>query len=533
MSNMFRLTEEDEAQAVPLLPTIVVNPGELSWQVGAAQDALIKAADSEPVYQRSGRLVRPVIEELDATRNRKTKICQLVPIDPTFMRVILSRVAGWERHDRRANENFATDPPNIVAMGLLSSVGEWKFAAVQGVISTPTMRPDGSLLLSAGFDAKTGLLLVEPPPMPPLIALPTKDDAIAALRLLKELLVEFPFVDDVSRAVALSGLITPVVRGAFSNAPMHTARASTPGTGKSYLWDTVAAIVIGQPMPVLSAGESRAELEKRIASALYKAQPLISLDNLTGELNSDFLCQVIERPNVETRELGKTFNFPVNTRGNSMFATGNNFTLVDDLTRRSLTAGLDARMERPELRQFKFDPVARVLANRGEYIRAALTICSAYVVAGRPNPAPKLASFESWSDTVRSPLMWLGEEDSVKSMEQARAEDPTLIELSTMLEEWSRLFGIGGENRLKLEAVLATALSKDKENEGSELEPRHPDFYGVLVDIAFRNHGRRAEPDARTLASWLRNKKGRVVGGKRFMNEAHGRHALWWVEECK
>jgi hypothetical protein len=531
VSNMFRLTEEEEAQATPLLTTITVNGGELSWQVAAAQDALLRHAQRHPIYQRSGRLVRPVCEEVDAAKGRKTKVCQLIPSDQTHMRLVLSRVAGWEKYDKRAKEAFPIDPPKDVAASILSAVGEWPFPAVFGVISTPTMRPDGSILLSTGYDAKTGLLLVEPPAMPPLIPLPTKDDAIAALAILKDLLVEFPFVDKVSRAVALSGIITAVVRGAFSNTPMHTARASTPGTGKSYLWDIVAAIVIGQAMPVLSAGESRAELEKRIAAALYKAQPLISLDNLTGELDSEFLCQVIERPNVETRELGKTFNFPINTRGNCMFATGNNFTLVDDLCRRALTCNLDAGVERPELRQFKFDPVGKVLADRGKYIRAALTICVAYATVGRPDLKPKLASFEGWSDAVRSALTWLGEDDPVLSMEQSRAEDPTRIEHETMLDEWSREIGEGAGNRIKLDAALAVALSKREEN--GELQPTHPDFYNVLMDIAYRQHKRRIEPDALTLSAWMRTKKGRVCGGKRFMNTADGKKTYWWVETCK
>ena len=86
------------------------------------------------------------------------------------------------------------------------------------------------------------------------------------------------------------------------------------------------------------------------------------------------------------------------------------------------------------MRQFDFDPVERVLANRGEYIAAALTICRAYIVAGRPI---RLRDWHhsrgEWSDTVRSALMWLGQEDAVKSMENARAEDPERVELSDML----------------------------------------------------------------------------------------------------
>ena len=37
---------------------------------------------------------------------------------------------------------------------------------------------------------------------------------------------------------------------------------------------------------------------------------------------------------------------------------------------------------------------------------------------------------------MRSALMWLGQEDAVKSMENARAEDPERVELSDMLKYW-------------------------------------------------------------------------------------------------
>ena len=56
-----------------------------------------------------------------------------------------------------------------------------------------------------------------------------------------------------------------------------------------------------------------------------------------------------------------------------------------------------------------------VMADRGKYIAACLTICRAYIAAGRPDKLPKLASFGGWSDTVRSALVWLGEADPVKS----------------------------------------------------------------------------------------------------------------------
>jgi hypothetical protein len=260
-------------------------------------------------------------------------------------------------------------------------------------------------------------------------------------------------------------------------------------------------------------------------------QPLISIDNISGDLGGDALCQIIERPVVDIRVLGVSKNVRIEARGTSVFATGNNFTLVGDLCRRVITINLDAGMERPELRQFKFDPVERVLEDRGKYIAAALTMCRAYFVAGRPDKAPKLASFEDWSDTVRSALIWLGKEDPVKSMELARQEDPELIELAEMLEAWSEVMGTGGDSRAKLADVLLRCESMSRDNEDGELAPSYPRLNAALKVVGQRYLGKAALPDARQLGKWLQRFKGRPVGGKKFMNRPDPKHgAQWWVE---
>src|SRR4029079_3845618 len=113
----------------------------------------------------------------------------------------------------------------------------------------------------------------------------------------------------------------------------------------------------------------------------------------------------------------------------TLFATGNNIRLVGDMTRRSITSSLDAQLERPEVRRFKADPLKQVLATRGLYVAAVLTIVRAYIMAGQPNRLLPLASFEDWSDKVRSALVWLGEADPIDTIALARAEDPELQDL--------------------------------------------------------------------------------------------------------
>ena len=76
---------------------------------------------------------------------------------------------------------------------LLNRFGDWTFPVLAGIITTPTLRPDGTILKDAGYDQATQLLLIDPPPMTEIAEKPTEGDALAALKLLKDLLAEFPF----------------------------------------------------------------------------------------------------------------------------------------------------------------------------------------------------------------------------------------------------------------------------------------------------------------------------------------------------
>jgi putative DNA primase/helicase len=143
---------------------------------------------------------------------------------------------------------------------IITMIDEWPFPPLFGVISTPIMRPDGSLLVEEGYDPVTGFVLFNPPPMPPIPKHPCKQDALDALALLNnDLLKEFPFADNESRSVAMSMQWTPVLRSAFGAVPMHVTTSPEAGTGKSYLQDIASAIAIGERCAVLSVAEDQRE----------------------------------------------------------------------------------------------------------------------------------------------------------------------------------------------------------------------------------------------------------------------------------
>ena len=275
-------------------PVLKVVGGQLSGNANKAEEFLIAAG--VPFFERSNELVRPIVKDVDTFRGNKTSVAQLAPVSETYMRDMLCRMVKWYRFDLRTNRWVPVDPPRDVAGTILARAGEWKFPSVAGIITAQTMRPDGTILQQPGYDPTTRLLLVDPPQMKPIPDEPSENQARAALELLESLLAEFPLVDDRAKSVALSTLITPVVRGAFPSTPMHIADAPVAGSGKSYLFDTAAVIAIGQPMPVIAAGCNEEELEKRLGAALLAGQTLVTIDNVNGTLMSDALCQMIERP---------------------------------------------------------------------------------------------------------------------------------------------------------------------------------------------------------------------------------------------
>lgn len=477
-----------------------------------AEVALIMA--NVPFYARAGEIVRPIIEQVAAFKGRKTKIARLKPVTVDMMRDYLSRVARWEKFDGRSRKFVVTDPPHDVAKIILARDGDWRFPPLTGIITTPTLRPDGSILSEPGYDPATGLLLMLPPPMPDIPECPSQDDALAALILLDDLLNEFPFVGGADRSVALSALMTPVARGAMQVVPLHAITAPEAGTGKSFLIDLASAITIGEIAPVIAAGRDEEETEKRLVAELMTGQPIVSIDNLNGVLGGDFICQAIERPIIKPRVLGRSENRRIENTV-TLFGNGNNIHLLGDVVRRVVLCSMDANMERPELRAFGGNPITVVLANRGRYIAAVLTIVRGYLAAGCPNPCAPLASFEDWSRLVRSSLVWLGQADPVETMEAARVDDPNLINLRAVVAAWHAAIG---ENKPLTAGELCDMASSDA-----------TELYKAISAVA--GVPGRGEIEARKLGRWLGRNKRRIVEGLKIFGEkdAHTKQIKWWL----
>ena len=491
-----------------VLPMIHVVDGEIARVVDELQDILINAG--KPVFIRAGALVQPIYVTHDAGDGRKTRVTIIQPYDAGRLRYLVNkRVVRFVRHDGRRRRVTVIDPPEKVLSTLLV-LKHWKFQQLYGVFNSPTMRPDGSIICDRGYDAETHLWLEWEDdiklPFDVIHGQPTKDDAIAALQLLKGLMTGFPFVSQLDEAIALAAIMTAVLHGAFNLSPMFLFVAHTSGDGKSYMADLIAAIATGKLCPVIAASRSEEEMQKQLATVLLDSPSMISLDNLTRDVNDEILCQMCTQTFIKVRILGKSEMSECTWRG-TLLGTGNNIQFSADMLRRGLTCQINAKMENPESRHFAFDPIERVLQDRGKYIAAVLTIARAYILdENKVQCAPN--GFNKWSAMVREPLLWLGCEDPAKSVAAARTQDRARV-ADKIIIGW--VVANFGTRPFTARALTEAARDQDLGNFGGAMTPlRHPELHDALLEVA---PGARNQLEVRSVGRWLT----KTVGKTRFL----------------
>jgi putative DNA primase/helicase len=492
------------------LPEITVEAG-LRHEAADAGIAALRAADVA-FYQRDQSIVRVCAVPAKCVDGSIIRTPGIAEVGYAFLSRALGGVARWQKCDRRG-KLVRIDPPRPMVEQISNMAGEWPFPVLAGVVGTPTMRPDGTLLLAEGYDASTGLVLVRALRMPPISEQPTQAEAEAALRLIDGLLNEFPFrdgggIESVDRAVALSELMTPVLRGAMQAAPMHLANAPQPGTGKSYLADLTSEIATGKQCAVVAFSPNPAETEKRLNGSALEGHPIIALDNASGAIEGDLLCQLTERPLLQLRPLG-TSKMTRIANTFTVLANGNNTVIAADMVRRTIECRFDANMEAPETRVFRDDPLAKIRQNRGAYVAAVLTIARAYICAGKPGRLGPLASYEPWSDFVRSPLVWLGRADPVASMASLRSLDPTRQTRTAVFTAWANELDVGG-------AYLTPDLIERANDQGTSGDYLRPRLRDALLEVA---RSRVGGIDAKRLGRWLAKTENNLAAGLKLTSD--------------
>jgi hypothetical protein len=282
---------------------------------------------------------------------------------------------------------------------------------LRGVIHTPVLRPDGTLLTAPGYDPATGLLHLPQPGLtvPPVPDRPTHLDVKTAVALLEEMVAGFPFVTAHHRANYLGLLFTPLLR-TLAPPPykLGAIEAHQPGSGKSLLATILRTIHGGVVRSELPADE--AELSKQLAAILMVTTgPVVTWDNVSGLVRSSVLAGLLTERTLSDRPLGVT-DFRSFANDRLWTVTGNNMALGGDLSRRTIGVLIDPGVPQPEKREdFAIPNLAEWVENRrGELLAALLTVIRAWVLEGQPVARAGSDGYARWVGSVRAILTLAG-----------------------------------------------------------------------------------------------------------------------------
>lgn len=386
----------------------------------AAEDAekLAEALSKDPtLYTRGGALVR--VRDVDGlpcveAHDRWSIMGPLAQYAPTHM---ITKF-GAKR----------CDPPETTVTTMLRMPAWPGSRVLTDVLTSPTLRIDGSPIAAPGYDEEARALLWELPgrSLAGFEVGRTRADGRRALRSLLEVIENFP-LDDQGRCVWLALLLTlasrPLVKGPV---PMFIADAPLGGSGKSLLITLASIITNGAECPTMAAPYSE-EATKVYYAVGASGRPLLFLDNCDRKSpESDALEQAVTQGQISTR-LMRT-NREASTPFRCVVAiSGNNVSFSDTFERRALRIRLGAvadgprEFAQPRVREWcqKFSTglLGHVLTALRAFLEARARQDPSTLAAP---PTRTLVSFEEWSALVPQCLAWYGLPDVVAGAVEER-----------------------------------------------------------------------------------------------------------------
>jgi putative DNA primase/helicase len=352
-------------------------------------------------------------------------------------------------------------------MGMVCNLMTWaldshrlRFPVLAGVAQTPLFRPDFSIVTETGYDPVTRYWVDYQLPRLNIPFLPTKEELRAAVALLRNLFVDFPFAN-ASFASAIATMLTTVLRVAIDGfVPMNLVTAPWARTGKGKLIGVMMIVLSGRAPAQFTLPKDEEELRKKITTFLAEGAAVMVIDNISRTLESDVLCALLTEQTHKDRLLGSNTGVEIPMRS-VLIASGNNIQVRGDLRFRCYWTRLDAKTSEPWKRNNFQHPNIEQWAreHRTELLSALLTLPRAWVAAGKPNAenVPVLGGFEEWSRIIGGILHFAGIEDFLANLDEYRSDDEE-IEWRLFLYELHRVF----ENREFTTAETAGQVGLDE-----------------------------------------------------------------------
>lgn len=500
------------------------------------EKAIAEIGRDPQVYRRGGSLVHVVSWSASPSTPSTLRIRDL-PI--SFLRVRLAQIARFLKPGKNGAKRVF--PPEAIVQAVFHR-GDWDAVRpLVGVVTSPTIRPDGSVLQEPGYDAQTSVLYSPSERFADVPLSPSKDDARAAATAILDLVCDFPFERACDRSAWLASVLTLIARPAIVGpCPFFGISANTPGSGKSLLVDVAHTLAHGATAPRSSLSNDHEELRKQITSVLAKGSHACLLDNIKsgGKVGGPAFDALLTSTVWEDRELGRN-NASLSLPALCVwFGTGNNFVMRGDLPYRALSIKLLSPLEDPRKREgMKHgnanELVRRVARLRKFLVTQACLIIRAHFVAGRPRCGRSWGSFEAWSDVVASAIRWLDLDSIPDPLLACASDEPGEGSESAILGAViAGLTDMTAQASLTAREIVDVLYPLDYHNE-IRIPDRSP-FYATMRSALEEATSSRGVPQAIAVGHFLRKVRERIVGDRRIVADfdTHTKVQRWSVKKA-
>ena len=348
------------------------------------------------------------------------------------------RLAAFKRAKESSKlvfEPCSTSNARLVLSAARSSAPEIRLLTTYPVVHAGV---DGLPTVSApGYDPRT-LTYYHGPAITPEI------DPRVIRETFDELVRDFPFEDQASRANFLGLLLTPLLRPLVGKAPFHLTTSPVARAGKSKLIEEVWGIIyLGEPLTSSQLPERTEERAKWLTALLLGGDTLVHLDNLTPELDSGNLASLLTSARVSDRLLGSS-TFLRMENNLTVAATGNNTRLSGELAKRTVVIRLVPDSDHPEDRRgfVHQDLPAYVASVRLRVLACLVGAVHHWVSAGQPEASAPFGGFDRWAAVVGGILQSVGVDGHLSNRAAWRAETDEESEAAVgLVTAWMRRWG--------------------------------------------------------------------------------------------
>lgn len=261
--------------------------------------------------------------------------------------------------------------------------------------SFPVLAPDGRVV-QQGYDPETKCYVLNDLDV-------DVPDVRTAVKRLSGLLRDYNFKSDADYSRAIAALLTPALTfgGFLKRTPLTLLEADQSQTGKGYFVRAVATIYGEEAQLIAQRKGGVGSFDESLAGKLAAGKPFISIDNLRGRLDSQYLEALLTAEGLFGVRLPYKGEIQIDSRQFCLFGTSNAVELTPDTANRMSIIRILKQSKGYRFKEWKAgDLVEHIAAKRSYLLGSVFAVLQAWIDEGKPRTNEARHDFREWAQSL-------------------------------------------------------------------------------------------------------------------------------------